>query len=64
MIIQLCGLNINMSFIFKTVCRLAFIFFFGNICAVMLSMQKDPLAVLPVQALPTCFAYRQRSGVL
>lgn len=64
MITELCGLSINRTFILKILGSIAFISFFGNISGVILLLQYDPLSVLSVQALPTCFAYHQRSGVL
>jgi len=57
MITELCGLNINRTFILKILCSIAFICFFDNASAVILLMQNDPLTVLSVQALATCFAY-------
>lgn len=64
MITELCGLSINKNFILKILRSAAFISFSGNISAVILLMQYHPLAVLSVQALPTCFSYHQRSQVL
>lgn len=65
MITELCGLTIGRTFILKNIVQCSFNFlFFGNLSAVILLMQYDPLTVLSGQALPTCFAYHQTSGML